>query len=223
VLAPKARLVVRLVTSIALADRSKATTNYHAQAITVLLSLAGKVCANEFLAHTSPRFYRGVAEENFAAADADGNGSLNLEEYKNTNYGVERVPDFKHDGYVEHFRDVDKDKDGVVTQEEYVEEAGRDHFTQMDYNEDGAISYEEFKKHKHTHYWSDKKGAVPDHADNTRAGFDQLDLNKDGKITREEETFALMPTEEQVQRARENPDDEDGAEDTGGADVGAED
>ena len=178
-LAPKARLVV---TSIALADRSKAATNY--QAITVLLSLAGKVCANEFLAHTSPRFYRGVAEENFAAADADGNGSLNLEEYKNTNYGVERVPDFKHDGYVEHFRDVDKDKDGVVTQEEYVEEAGRDHFTQMDYNEDGAISYEEFKKHKHTHYWSDKKGAVPDHADNTRAGFDQLDLNKDGKITR---------------------------------------
>ena len=64
---------------------------------------------------------------------------------------------------------------------------------------------------------------MPDHADNTRAGFDQLDLNKDGKITREEETFALMPTEEQVQRARENPDDEDGAEDTGGADVGAED
>ena len=180
------------------------------------------MCANEFLTHTSPRFHKGVAEENFASADANGDGSLDLEEYKNTNYAVERVPDFKHEGYVEHFRDLDKDKDGVVTKEEYLEEAGKDHFTQMDYNEDSSVTYDEFKKHKLTHYWAEKKEAVPAHADNTRAGFDQLDLNKDGKITREEEAFALMPTEEEVRRARESPDDQDDAN-APDADLGAED
>jgi len=86
----------------------------------------------------------------------------------------------------------------------------------MDYDRNGIIEYEEFRKHKHTHYYNKNKDPVPESADNTKAGFDQLDLNKDGKITREEETFALMPSEDYITRAGDDDDDADydeGAED----------
>lgn len=167
------------------------------------------------------RFYMAIAEEDFKNADKNQNGSLDLEEYKNSNYGMGRVPNFIHDGFYEHFHMLDTDKDGRLDREEYVHAAGQDHFTQMDYNSDGMILYEEFRKHKHTHYWSPNKAPVPPEADNTRAGFAQLDLNKDGKISRAEETYALMPSEEEVQAALARGDDADGDDEE--YDAGVED
>jgi len=182
----------------------------------------GKVSADEFLTHVSPSYHKAIAEEDFDNADTNNNGSLDLEEYKSSNYGMERVPEFVHQGFEDHFNELDLNKDKALSKEEYVEAASQDHFSQMDYNHDNIVTLAEYRTHKHTHYWSEDGGKpVPPEADNTKAGFDQLDLNKDGQISRSEEAFALMPGEDEVRAAMaRGENDEEDSEDN---DEGAED
>jgi len=184
----------------------------------------GKVCADEFLAHVSPSYHKAIAAEDFDNADTNSDHFLSLVEYKNSNYAIERVPEFIDKGFEEHFKQLDANEDQQLSKEEYVTAAGEDHFAQMDYNDDGIVTYPEFRKHKHTHYWTqDGNKEVPPEADNTQAGFDQLDLNQDGKITRSEEAYALMPSQEEVQAQLARGDDDHDDDHDENADIGAED
>lgn len=181
-----------------------------------------KVSADEFFAHVNPRYQKAIAEEDFAAADSDHNGSLNLEEYKNSNYGMERVPGLDaHEGFEGHFKELDENSDGKINKEEYIEKAGQDHFMLMDADHDEVVTYPEFRQHKHNHYHVEGTEPVTAESDNTKAAFDQLDLNHDGKITRSEEVFALMPDSEEVQRSLTQSDQKD--DNDGDHDAGAED
>jgi len=175
----------------------------------------GKICADEFLAHVSPSFHKAVAVEDFTTADQNEDGFLDLSEYKNSHYGVERVPNFVDEGFAEHFKQLDLNHDGKLSKEEYLTPASKDTFAQMDYNNDNIVTYDEFRKHKHTHYYSENKDAVPPEADNTKAGFAQFDLNHDGKITRSEDAFALMPKEGEAHVDDHDDDNswDEGAED----------
>merc|ERR1711998_816769 len=57
----------------------------------------GVLSSEEFFQWVTPRFYKGVAEEDFYNQDRDENLLLDLEEYKNTNYAMDRVPDENHE------------------------------------------------------------------------------------------------------------------------------
>merc|ERR1712159_338511 len=70
----------------------------------------GFIDANEFLAYASPAHALAVAEDDFDLSDVNKDGLVEIEEYKKTHYGKERVIGASHDGFLEHFTDIDTDK-----------------------------------------------------------------------------------------------------------------
>jgi len=178
---------------------------YHAHAIsehfggddkaTVALDLDkdGKISATEFLTFAGPAYFKAVAWDDFDLANLDGEHykgtdlGLDLEEYKKTHYGRERVISKSHDGFKEHFVEIDANKDGKIDKDEWLgSSAAMDPFTHQDYNGDGTVSLEEMMRNEREHY----HGIDHDHpqaTENSKKAFASYDSNGDGKITRAED------------------------------------
>lgn len=130
----------------------------------------GKVTEAEFNA---------ASTEHFKRMDADGNGSVNMDEFKN---------------YVQHRRverrehklaRIDSNHDGVISKDEFIAykmkrvEKG---FNRLDANHDGKVSKEEFVNGK-----GKSKGKKHRRGCFSKARiFKRLDANHDGKITQQE-------------------------------------
>merc|ERR1712159_449337 len=147
-------------------------------------------------------------------------GLVEIEEYKKTHYGKERVIGASHDGFLEHFTDIDTDKDGKINKKEWLANPSAwDAFTHMDYNKDGVVEFDEFAKNEREHY----HGLNFDHPDSikhTREAFDILDRNKDGKLTRAEDRSVQPGQEAEFEKIKydddgeEEEEEEDEEEDT---------
>jgi len=151
----------------------------------------GILSSDEFFAWVTPRFYRGVAEEDFENQDRDENTLLDLDEYKNTNYAMDRVPDEDHEAFDKHFNQLDTDLNGKISRDEWLDIAGKDPFTAQDDDHDELVMFAEFKKHHVHHYRNGDE--VEDAHDNLQAVFDDIDANNDGIVTRTEDAFNGMP------------------------------
>merc|ERR1719181_250790 len=69
--------------------------------------------------------------------------------------GKERVIGGAHDGFMQHHDEVDVNKDGKITKEEWLapdSPARMDPFSHMDYNKDKLVTFEEFAKNEREHY-----------------------------------------------------------------------
>merc|ERR1711907_565256 len=169
----------------------------------------GKVSADEFLAYASPAHGLAVAEDDFDEHNEDKNDHLTLEEYKNTHYGKERVIDGDHDGFAAHFKGLDKNKDGKVTKEEWLNsEAAQDPFSHMDYNGDKLVSFEEFAKNEKEHYHG-LEHDTEDAKKHSREAFDALDKNKDGMLTRAEDRGAPPEEDKEYEKVKFDEDKEE--------------
>lgn len=151
----------------------------------------GVISSDEFFSWVTPRFYHGVAEEDFENQDRDGNALLDLDEYTNTNYAMDRVPDEDHEAFDKHFNQLDADLNGKISKDEWLFSAGKDQFTAQDDDRDGTVSFAEFRRHHIHHYRNGDQ--VEDKHDNLQAVFDDLDRNMDGVLTRTEDAFHGMP------------------------------
>lgn len=94
-----------------------------------------------------------VMKKKFQEADSNNDGSVSYDEVRSTIAGFEQRGD--HFGkWVDHhglhlgnrIRDVDLDKDGTVSQEEYFSYFGA-HYERMDKDEDGNITVQEYMQH----------------------------------------------------------------------------
>ncbi|HJQ57369.1 MAG TPA: EF-hand domain-containing protein, partial [Vineibacter sp.] len=87
----------------------------------------------------------------------------------------------------EWFAEMDADKDGFVSREEFVAVRMK-LFDQLDANKDGALNKEEFTKLAEPPYTQDGPNVPP--VEQRRrfyeAQFNQIDTNRDGKLTRDE-------------------------------------
>jgi len=147
----------------------------------------GKISASEFLDYASPAHAKAVAWDDFDLANEDGDEFLSLEEYKTTHYGKERVIDGNHDGFKGHYDELDSDKDGKISKEEWLSSpAAQDPFSHMDYNGDKLIEFEEFARNEKEHYHG-LDHESEEAQKHTREAFDALDRDKDGKLTRAED------------------------------------
>merc|ERR1712159_244394 len=156
----------------------------------------GVIDASEFLDYASPAHALAVAMDDFDLVDANGDKVLDLEEYKKTHYGKERVIGGAHDGFMQHHDEVDVNKDGKITKEEWLapdSPARMDPFSHMDYNKDKLVTFEEFSKNEREHYHGLDFDS-PESKKHTREAFDILDCNKDGKLTRAEDR-STQPSE----------------------------
>merc|ERR1712086_748245 len=127
----------------------------------------GVLSSDEFFAWVTPRFYRGVAEEDFENQDGD------------------------HEAFDKHFNQLDTDLNGKISRDEWLDIAGKDPFTAQDDDHDELVKFAEFKKHHVHHYRNGDE--VEDAHDNLQAVFDDIDANNDGIVTRTEDAFNGMP------------------------------
>jgi len=136
----------------------------------------------------APRYEKSIAYHDFGDADRDKNRALSLEEYKETNYAMERVIYEESDGYAATFKELDEDGNGAVGVEEYLAVAGVDRFSRIDRNRDGRLSPDEYLRDEMGHSRYHHDGISQGHlADRVRGIFANLDHNKDGFLTRAEE------------------------------------
>jgi len=151
------------------------------------LNKDGKIDASEFLKYADPAYSRARAWDDFDLANKDGDIGLDVEEYKKTHYGKERVIDANHGGFTEHHGEIDKNKDGKIDKDEWLNSpAAQDAFSHMDYDGNELVTLEEMMRNEREHY----HGMDHDHEDaikHSKEAFDQYDRNGDGVITRAED------------------------------------
>lgn len=135
-----------------------------------------------------PRYEKSLAYHDFGEADRDQSKTLSLQEYKETNYAMERVIYEESEGYVVTFKELDKDGDGSLGVEEFLAVAGLDRFSRIDSNGDGRVSPDEYLQDEVEHQKYHHEGISKGHlAERVRGIFASLDHNKDGFLTRAEE------------------------------------
>jgi len=183
----------------------------------------GKLSADEFLSYASPAHASAVAEDDFDENNANKDESLDLEEYKNTHYGKERVIDNDHGGFQNHFTEIDADKDGKITKKEWLgSPAAQDPFTHMDYNNDMLVDFDEFVRNEKEHYHGldhDSEDAMK----HSREAFDGLDKNKDGTLTRAEDRAQTVSEDGEYEKLKFDDDaDDDDVEEEAAAEVAAD-
>lgn len=145
-----------------------------------------------------------VVQERFAKADAAGNGSVDLEEFKAFWLSESR------DGMVRAFQRIDRDGDGAVTKEEYDTLADR-MFSRLDRDGNGTLEMvrggkiganaddegpdgdEAGNRRRHARGDDDRGGRRGGHRFGKGGGFggpgmmfELFDTDKDGKVTRAE-------------------------------------
>lgn len=123
--------------------------------------------------------FKQAAAERFGKMDADSNGTVSKEEFR------EYIRDKRQTRYAKKFEKIDTDKDGIVSQSEYLdykEKRAQSKFQRMDKNQDGVVTADEFKSNRRygKRYGRHGKGGI----------FAKLDKNSDGMITRDESMTA---------------------------------
>jgi len=172
----------------------------------------GKVSASEFLDYASPAHARAVAWDDWDLANKNKDDGLDLQEYKKTHYGKERVIDANHDGFDQHFKELDVNNDGKLEKEEWLASpAAMDPFSHMDYNGDKLVEFEEFARNEKEHYHGLDHDSEEARA-HTREAFDILDKDKDGKLTRAEDR-GQQPDEHEYEKVDFEEEEEDEDED----------
>merc|ERR1712146_644971 len=122
----------------------------------------------------------------------------------------ERVIGGAHDGFMQHHDEVDVNKDGKITKEEWLapdSPARMDPFSHMDYNKDKLVTFEEFAKNDREHYHGLDFDS-PESKKHTREAFDILDKDKDGKLTRAEDR-GHQPDDHEYEKVDFEDEDED--------------
>jgi Ca2+-binding EF-hand superfamily protein len=94
-----------------------------------------------------------------AEFDADGDGSLDLEEYQAL------WLDAMRERMVDQFQAHDDDGDGVVTAEEFGERFGRI-VSRLDADGDGELTMDELRERRMRGHRGDRRGGPPDRDDN---------------------------------------------------------
>jgi hypothetical protein len=101
----------------------------------------------------------------FAKFDADGNGSLDDNEY------LALMEDFRRQMMLTRFKRYDTDGNGVISKDEMSGRIGK-MFTRMDRNDDGVIEADEMgRKHHRGHHDDDNSCGRKDHGDDGHHGM----------------------------------------------------
>jgi len=160
------------------------------------VDLDKKISIDEFLAYEEPVFHQDAASEDFQECDADMNGKLSLEEYKNSNYANTRNPQgepSENEGYEVHFKQMDTNADEVLEKNEFMAHAAIDRFNVVDDDKDGFITFDEYMAHDDSFYHHDDP---EEDNDLMKTAFEDLDRNKDGRLSRAEDNMIYYTREQ---------------------------
>lgn len=130
----------------------------------------------------------------FASMDADGNGVVTVEEFKQHRMGHGK------DRKGKYFATIDSNNDSTVSKQEFLDhkqQRAEKYFNKMDIDGDGSLSADEFaSSHKRRHGMGHHKGMgscddkMGHHGKGHKRGgyFDKMDADSNGEITLDEAT-----------------------------------
>jgi len=162
----------------------------------------GLVSRDELLTFVAPRYERAVARYDFAAADnSERDGRLTVDEYKYTNYAMERVLHDASDVHAQTFNVLDTNNDASVDVDEFIDIAGVDRFSRIDRDKDGKVTPKEYLLDEMEHYKHHHEGITEEEiTDRVSHVFSDLDRDGDGTLTRSEERGGLPDERDQTHK-----------------------